>query len=151
MSNTALQVPNSIKLAVHCLWASVLISLCGVLVIFLDPDKNQEIMKHIHKAGNLGLVFVCFIVLIGLLLVIFLCSVVFDGIKDGKNWARIIYLVFCIYSLGFLLTPFKTPTSIFDVLVDLSAIASLGIKYYAVFLIFTSPGKEWFAKKPAIE
>jgi hypothetical protein len=151
MSDSAIQIPNSIKIAFRCLWANAVIPWCGLALIFFDDGQRQAMLKIYDKADNPVLVFWGFFFLIIFLIGAFLCCVIFDGVKDGKNWARIICLIFCIYSSAAFILHLKMPTSLFEVLGRLLSIACLTLQYYAIFLIFTPPGKEWFAKKTVTE
>jgi hypothetical protein len=66
-------------------------------------------------------------------------------ISQGKNWARNVYLAWFLLAL---LGNLKEWPDLADqpILATLIILLS-GIQAYALFLIFSSPGKEWFTQR----
>jgi hypothetical protein len=130
MENQQPEKPRAVALAVSLLWASIAI---GFAKIPLDFQSLAAMPSPglIWSIVVLVLAFFCFLIL---------------KISSGRNWARITYLV--LFLIG-LIPALPTLTSEFAraPIVAILSIVQAIMQGYAVFLLFTGPGKTWFQKK----
>ena len=125
--------PREVFLAVGSLFISYLIGLPGTIVALLHSEDPADLMFKIMDA----------LVILGVL------SWITMMIYYGFNWARFLYLV--LFALGaiFILTSliplFIASKALFSVLVLQALLQS-----FALWLVFTPPGRWWYLKRPAI-
>lgn len=135
---------QSFLTAVDCLWASWVVELVSVLLSLFNLTPASA-PRHILTAC-LRLAFTAFI---------------FSKISDGRNWARITFLVG--FSLGCLLTLllyYYALGHLFQMLGALSATllglqllivalgaVQLGLQFYALTVIFSKAWDDWFLIK----
>ena len=130
MENQQPDKPRTVTLAVNLLWASIAI---GLVKIPLD-------LPALAAIPHPGIVWT----VIALLLAFF-CLLIWK-ISQGRNWARITYLVFFLIGLIPAIPTLLDELGRSPVLAVLS-IAQFIMQGYAVFLVFANPGKNWFQKK----
>lgn len=118
--------PPSIGWATTLLWMTVIIG--GIAVILDWPELTRA-----NSAD-----YVAFLYLITFALWCFLIR----KIGQGKNWARIVYLVLLVIAA----LKFSPAVSEFyeHPLLILIGFGGLAIQAIAMILIFTGPGKQWF-------
>lgn len=134
MENQQSEKPRTVTVAVYLLWASIAI---GAVKIPLD-------LPTLSAMPNPGLIWS-----IVVLVLVFFCFLILK-ISAGRNWARITYLV--LFLIG-LIPAIPTLTAEFgrSPILGILTIAQAIMQAYAVFLLFTNPGKTWFQKKaPAL-
>ena len=121
--------PPEIGRATSLLWASLAVGLV------------KTPMQWANLTARASIAFTGFILVFTLAIISFLIL----KIDQGRNWARIVFLVFS--GLGFL--PFlfvlrsefaRSPA------LGTFSVLQVGLQVFALFLIFTSPGKEWFSR-----
>jgi hypothetical protein len=122
--------PPEISRAISLLWASLAVGLV------------KTPMQWAYLTAQASIAFTGFILVFTLAILSFLIL----KIGQGRNWARIVFLVFS--GLGFL--PFlfvlrsefaRSPA------LGTFSVLQVGLQVFALFLVFTSPGKEWFQAK----
>lgn len=132
--------PPAVRQAVNLLYASlVVIAVHGALAIyFLHESMGKDGPAH---------AFAGFIILIGVLAItwFFIAKA-----SDGRNWARIVLLIFWFIEAPFLLVNFAQAKMMFPagwsgISVVLMAAASL-IELVALILLFTPEASRWFAR-----
>lgn len=132
--------PPVVRQAVNLLYASlVVIAVQGALAIyFLHESMGKDGPAH---------AFAGFIILIGVLAItwFFIAKA-----SDGRNWARIVLLIFWFIEAPFLLVNFAQAKMMFPagwsgISVVLMAAASL-IELVALILLFTPEASRWFAR-----
>lgn len=132
MENQQPGKPRAVTLAVYLLWGSIAI---GLVKIPLDFSTLAAIPSP-------GLVWSVVVLVLA-----FLCLLIVK-ISSGRNWARITYLVFFLIGLIPALPTLTGEFARSPILGVLSIVQAI-IQGYAVFLLFTNPGKTWFQKKAA--
>jgi len=130
MDNQLAEKPRTVALAVNLLWASLAI---GFAKIPLD-------LPSLAAVPSPGIVWPVVILLLA-----FICFVIFK-ISSGRNWARITFLI--LFLIG-LVTAVPTLASEFAraPVVGILSIVQGIVQGYAMYLVFTNPGKTWFQKK----
>jgi hypothetical protein len=119
--------PPEIRRATNLLWVSLAVGLV------------KTSLQWPYLAARASIAFTGFILVFTLAIVGFLVW----KIGQGRNWARIVFLVFSV--LGFLpfLFVLRSEFARSPALGTLSVL-QVGLQLFALLLIFTSPGKEWF-------
>jgi hypothetical protein len=119
--------PPEIRRATNLLWVSLAVG----------PVKTSLQWPYLTARSSIALT--------GFILVFTLTIVGFLILKigQGRNWARIVFLVFS--ALGFLpfLFVLRSEFARSPALGTLS-VFQVGLQLFALLLIFASPGKEWF-------
>jgi hypothetical protein len=119
--------PVAIRRAIGLLWASLAI---GVVKTPLD---------WVYLTSRASGAFNAFVIIVTFAIMVFFIW----KIGQGKNWARIVFLV--LFLLG--IVPFffivrsefaRSPAS------GILSTVQSGLQAVGFFLVFTSPGKEWF-------
>ena len=124
--------PRSVTLAVTLLWVSLAI---GVIKAPFDP------------AGLNAVPYPAIVWSVAAVIMAFFCLLIFK-ISAGRNWARVTFLV--IFLLGLVLgVPGLMAEFQRAPVLALVSIAASVMQLWAVILLFTSPGKNWFGKKAA--
>jgi len=122
--------PAAVRQAIGLLWTSLAI---GALKLPLD---------WAYLSSRASVAFNAFVIIFTFAVTAFFIW----KIGQGKNWARIVFLV--LFLLG--VVPFvlivrpefaRSPTS------GLLSTVQFGLQAVAFFLIFASPGKEWFQSR----
>jgi hypothetical protein len=133
MSGVHAAKPAAIGRACGLLWASLLV---GVLKTAMD-------WTHLRSQSRDA-----FNVLVTIVFVFALTGFFIWKIGQGKNWARIVFLVLwligavpfvVIVRSDFARSPASASVSVIQVVLQVAAL----------FLIFTNPGKEWFVSTRA--
>jgi hypothetical protein len=141
--------PKEILRAIQCIWVSFFLLLLGWLSTFLLPIANH-VTTAASKAGmseqNYIIMYIATLFLRAILLYFILAK-----LRIGKNWARILCIVICISQ-----TPIYHFYSIFSheesnilIISAVNTVIQTIINGYAIYLLLTSPGKDWFRKKLA--
>jgi cell division protein FtsW (lipid II flippase) len=130
------QRPHQIVWASWMMWASLIV---GIASLYFVGDVMDETLADFSEDER-GMARVFMIVALALTAALYLWFI--DRMRAGRNWARIVLLVFTL--LGFMseLTPGESPEMppawiamrMLDVLLQIGALA----------LMFTRPGSEWF-------
>ncbi len=123
------QKPEAVEKAVKLLWASLVI---GVLKVAIDYVHLSNLAPSLFT--NIILVFV-----FGLM------AFLISKISAGCNWARVVFLILFLIgalpALGTTLDEF-TRSAVLGAL----SVVQIVTQVIAMYLVFTSPGKEWFKK-----
>lgn len=128
-TQAAAQKPQPVVTAVNLLWASLAV---GVVKMLMDFS---------NLSGVAPAAFTNFILIFTFALIAFL---VFK-ISSGRNWARITFLV--MFIIGVLPTlPIVLDEFSRSAVVGALSVAQIGLQVFALFLLFTQPGSNWFRK-----
>lgn len=123
--------PPAVARAVTVLWASLAI---GIVNMFAGPGAS---LLQVQPA----------VLIIGAV-VLALFALLIVKIAAGRNWARIVLLVIVV--TGTPLSLVGLDAAFAESLIGgLLGIVVTALQVYAVVLLFTAPGKTWFAKAPA--
>lgn len=159
MTDTAVQptAPAPVKRAVLCLWLSWIVGILRVPVLFQDPALRAKVEESLAMAQAMqqtseedmeavrSLAVAIFYGAAGFSIVVWLgiTALVLSKVKKGRNWARILCLVWgALCAIGlFRLTSVSLSNGL--------TVASLALGYYALYLLFSEPGASWFSKQPA--
>ncbi len=130
MESASVEKPVEVVRAVNCLWASLAL---GFVKALMDMQ---------HLSAQAAPAFTNFV----LVTVIAFSAFLIYKIAQGRNWARITDLVLTalgsLLYLPMLMTEFgRSPV------LGAFSVVQLGLQIFALWLLFTSPGKVWF--KPA--
>lgn len=130
MNTVSVEKPVEVSRAVNCLWAS----------LALGSVKALVDMQHLSSQAAPAFTNVI------LVSVIAISTLLIYKTGQGKNWARITYLVLMVLgslpSVPLLMAEFgRSPV------LGAFGIIQVGLQIFALWLLFTSPGKAWF--KPA--
>ena len=128
-ARTAATKPAIIQSAISLLWASLAIAAVKV------------VLDWANFVGRGSAAFTAFIMIFTFAVIGF----VVVKIGQGKNWARVIFLV--VFVVG-IVTAFLTLRSEFaqSRLLGILSIVQAALQATALYFIFTSPGKEWYRK-----
>jgi hypothetical protein len=124
--------PEQVTRAVKLLWAAVAVSfVSGFLNAYLTvtPDVPQ----------GMFLGFMLFGWVVGFAIVWWILS----SIAKGKNWARIVQLVFFIFGIFGVLMVFAMPQQVPGVIWALYAI-QMALNVWGVILLFSGPANAWY-------
>jgi hypothetical protein len=123
------QKPQPVGTAVNLLWASLAVGLVKMLMDFSN-------LSTLAPAAFTNFILIFTFALIGFLIF---------KISAGKNWARITFLV--LFIIGVLPTlPIVLGEFSRSSVVGALSVAQIGLQVYALFLLFTLPGSNWFRK-----
>lgn len=115
--------------AVSLLWVSLAVGVVKMLIDFLYYSA-------LAPAAFTNFVLVCTFAFVAFLII---------KISAGRNWARITFLV--LFVLGMLPTlPLMLDEFSRLPVVGALSVAQVGLQVYALFLLFSQPGKLWFRK-----
>ncbi len=131
-NDEATQKPQSVSTAIKLLWITVAIGLIKLPSAFSPPPNITT-----SQQANIYM----FTVIFTFAIIVFLVS----QISGRKNWARITYLVFFIIGLLPTLQQLSSELSN-SFFVGVLSLAQFGLQSYALYLLFTAPGKDWFRK-----
>lgn len=131
-SNTTATKPAIIHFAIGLLWASLAVA---AVKVALD-------WANFVSRGSVAFT-VCLMILTFALIGFFVVK-----IGQGKNWARIVFVV--IFVLGVVPAIFTWRSEFArSPLLGILSIVQDALQATALYFIFTSPGKEWFRKVQA--
>ena len=122
--------PANVTRAVKCLWTVLGIGIVSAILNFITPAAAQFPLP----------------IMIGMYVVIFLISAwMYSAIARGRNWARILFLIFSGLSiLSIPMLVFSVISGAQNVFTGLVGLLNLGISFYACYLLLTAPAREWF-------
>ena len=125
--------PPEVVLAVNILWVSLLVGLAKLIL-------DQARISAMGPAWLANFIFV-FISLLFTFLIL--------KISSGKNWARIVCLIFFVLGL---LPAFPIILKEFGAVPIVGALSVLQVllQAYALFLLFFSTGRAWFGKSKKV-
>jgi RNA polymerase subunit RPABC4/transcription elongation factor Spt4 len=133
-NHNSLQKPISIVMAVNLLWISLGL---GLLKLIIDYSNLSSMAST--QFINI-IIFLSFV-----LLAIFIFN-----ISEGKNWARMTFLIFFIVGL----LPYY-PIILGELsrssIIGILSLSQSGLQLISLFLIFTHPGSIWFNKDRTIK
>jgi len=129
--------PLEVKRAVWCLWAAFVLSVVVSIVQFM------------RAAPHLGGQHPSLLLAGGTLLLVAINAIIIYNIAQGRNWARVIQLAFVLVVLLFYVYMFahlhtlsmpihRSPFGY------ISGIVQFLLQVFALWLVFTTPGKTWF-------
>ena len=119
--------PKSVVVAVNLLWGTLLLGLIHVFVTGFPSSQHSlgpafQIVVFSITAAIMALFYV--------------------KISAGRNWARITFAV--MFVLGLPVMIFVLPKLLQNPVRGVFLLLQTGLQMYALFLIFTKPGSEWF-------
>lgn len=124
--------PPQVTRAVQVLWAAVAVSfVSGILNAYLTvmPEAGQPL--------SLGFMLVGWV--IGFAIIWWILS----SIAKGKNWARIVQLVFFVLGILGVLMVFSMPQQV-PVIVWVLYAVQMGLNLYGIILLFGGASNAWF-------
>lgn len=133
VSAPSLERPRQVKVAVQLAWA-------GLALGFLSLGFGRQWMvEGISPIATAGIVLL--LAVIGVL-----CGLLNWKIWQGRNWARLVYaFITALGVVSFLpgaMTAFRdAPFSVLNTAIQLV------MDCLVIYLVFTDPGKRWFAKR----
>ena len=124
--------PAEVRRAVQLLWLSYGLGLLSVAWSWSYYTARQSVTAVILQRA------------LGMVIAIWL----YGKLYQGRNWARVLTLVTTILGMLSILTPpvWKTLVAL-PVFSWVVVLINYVIYSYALWLFFTSPGKEWFRKR----
>ncbi|PJE81059.1 hypothetical protein COU58_04535 [Candidatus Pacearchaeota archaeon CG10_big_fil_rev_8_21_14_0_10_32_42] len=125
--------PDKVSTAVTLLW--IVIAVGVISSIF-----NFSSLLEIYNASGLGLGGLIFTLYFSLLFLVFLIW----KIGQGKNWARITYLVLFILGVPFTIYGYLTPTIEVSAFLIILRIAVMIVQIVALVFLFQKPSSDWF-------
>lgn len=146
-------IPANVKKAIKCIWAAFAVSVASWIVALFFPMAPQVP----GQADYFNISDASFVYLKLALLVAFWTPVYFLLLKQvakGKNWARILFLIYGAIQLPQTIGNFLGYTDVASRLLSSGFNAVYyGLYLYALYLLFTAPGKSWFykTKQQAVE
>lgn len=124
--------PQSVTTAVNLLWTSLAVGLVKITMDF----------SHLASLGSAAIALGTFLAVFAVM------SLLIFKIAAGRNWARISFVVFFV--LGVLpAVPIVIDEFGRSGLLGLLSVLQTGLQLYALWLIFSQPGKAWFKKAVA--
>ena len=123
--------PPEVLRAVQLMWGLYIAS------VLMTP-LNWDLIRRTQPPLMIALSFV-----LGLAIVYWLYS----KILQGRNWARIVVLVFLILgALAYLMPTFRKAMEMQSIVTRIyGPLSQIGYAY-AMWLLFSAPGKEWFQR-----
>ena len=131
--------PKEVTLAVKLLWISFFLGLAGT---FLQPITATT---PGHSVPGQWI-----IVLIGGAIVFGMWALVIAKIAQGRNWARILFLVLVVLGLAVTISVIPTALALYKARPS-SGVLSLTnfvLEVYTMYLLLTAPAREWFKQSP---
>ena len=139
MDTTVIKRPRTVTVAVVIL---ALLLIASLIEDIVNPQPNEyasalarafPFAQYIQLAGHV----------LGTLVVAFFIYCIFKG----KNWARIVYLIFLILGV---LASIPVYLGALHVQGDARIVGAIRLvaMFVAIVLLFTAPGKFWFSHKP---
>ena len=126
---TTMERPNDINLAMKCLWATLVF---GFMKLVMD---SEFIFSQVEP---LFAILIMFIVAV-------LSAFIFNSISQGRNWARITYLVLTLIGFPMSVSEMMSELGRSPVIGLISAV-SIVLTIFALWLVFTMPGSAWFRR-----
>lgn len=157
------QPPAPVQQAIWCLWGSWLCGFARAPLTLADKDaQSQVIQQFMQKMSErqaqmpdgqempqldpemMGQVFgTTMYIGVGVfgLISLGITALILHKLKQGRDWARIVCLIYgALCALGlFSLHGFGLMSAL--------TVGYLGLGYYALYLLFTAPGADWFRKR----
>ena len=127
-------MPNKVSMAVTLLWIVIAV---GVISSTFNFSSSLEIAN----ASGLGLGWLIFTLYFTFLLLAFFVW----KIGQGKNWARITYLILFIIGVPF--TIYSYLTSVVSMLSIILGIAGMIVQIIALVFLFQKQSSDWFNSK----
>ncbi len=160
------QPPAPVRQAIWCLWGSWLCGFIRGVLAFSDGRIHDQYVQTILKiladqqaqlpdgqempqidpdtVGHLVRTSLNLSLWVGGFISLGITALILRKLKLGRNWARIVSLIFGAYS-------FYGTISLFQLygfgLMSALTVGYLGLGYYALYLLFTAPGADWFRKR----
>jgi len=131
--------PALVTRAVYCLWAIYTIGVFSTLWKLATPSAQMVTLSASSPSYPWLMPLIMYTVIFGL------TAWLYRAIGKGRNWARILYIIFTgfsVVSVAFVLVTFNAGgLSGFEALV--SAI-NMCIAFYVCYLLLTRPAREWY-------
>ena len=127
-------MPNKVSMAVTLLWIVIAV---GVISSTFNFSSSLEIAN----ASGLGLGWLIFTLYFTFLLLAFFVW----KIGQGKNWARITYLILFIIGVPF--TIYSYLTSVVSMLSIILGIVGMIVQIIALVFLFQKQSSDWFNSK----
>lgn len=122
--------PSTIGVALGLLWVGLAIGPIKLLFNWAYLVSRSGVAVNVFIVG-VGLAFYCFFIW---------------KIGEGKNWARIAFLVLFVLGVAPYIFILRSEFARSPLLGTMS-IVQAGIQAAALYLLFTSPGSEWFRQR----
>lgn len=151
MAQIEMQIPHAVRLAIRYMWASFAIFAIPTAYEMLSPFIMKQDTPNIFAAKP-GIFLLMSSALPFAALIVFVYFIL-ERVSAGKNWARIFCLIAALVVLFiFVITLTSLKPSLNKnalISIVLEALHS-GLAFYALFLLFTPPGSNWFKKSAAL-
>ena len=131
--------PKEVTLAVKLLWASFAL---GIVGMFFQP------MYATGSATTTMAPWIVILIFSGIAFAIW--AWVITKSANGRNWARILFLVLAI--IGLVGTAFVVPMALAIYkarpLTGLLSVVNFALEIYTMYLLLTAPARAWFKQPP---
>lgn len=124
--------PLQVSRALQLLWAAVAVS-------FISGIINAYVTEAPGVPKSMYIGFMIFGWVVGFLIIWWVLS----SIAKGKNWARIVQLVFFLFGIFGMLMVFAMPQPVSAIIWVLYAI-QMGLNLYGIILLFGGVSNAWF-------
>ncbi len=148
------QPPETVERAITLLWVSWLLGWAANFVLATNSEFRADLEQQLAQLQQMSLTFANDVDLgnvvtttlysgfsTGLVISAATTFYVLKKTKQGRNWARI----FCLIGGAF---GGLNLLAMHGFLYSLLTLGSLGLGFYALALLFTSPGAAWFQPSP---
>lgn len=147
------QPPVAVTIAIRCIWASLMITVLGWVLLLLGIWSVPEDVAS--GAGTLGWSVNTFalINIAALLLRAGIIYFIVSKLTKGRTWARIVCLIAAstevLHDIYHSFSHFGHDNTAIIATSFTSTVLHCILYGYAMYLLFTSPGKEWFKQGPS--
>ncbi len=128
---TTLERPPQVTTAVRLLWLAVAIGFVSGFIALSIIDSSVSVVFRVVT------------LLIGWLVGLALFYAIFTAVANGRNWARILMLVFLLLRFAFAWLSFPALFALSAVL-GAMGVLQFAVSACAVFLLFTPPANAWY-------
>jgi hypothetical protein len=139
-STESIARPHQVSRAVICMWTIWGIGLARGLWNIFQP-------KHALLYGpiNAGAAVPPALALVYLVLGFLIWVWIYTAIAKGRNWARILYLVFAgLTAFGLAYILYMTNIGAISVIAALVSLVNSCLTFYVAYLLLTAPARAWF-------
>ncbi len=138
-----MEKPKTIKMAVKALWITVGLGILNVALEMIFPGLGA-LSLIAHGPFSLELIIGIMSILVTWAFLIWMII----KIRSGRNWARIVYTV--VLGVGTAMALLGAASFSLSSLLSVSGgleLAMWVLQFYALYLIWTKPGSEWFRRR----
>nr|WP_314838585.1 hypothetical protein [uncultured Flavobacterium sp.] len=124
------EVPKKVKQASNLVYLSLVLGL--IKMVLYEILTSQKMLTQ-PKALTIGIITIAILAFFGF------------KIGEGKNWARITFLV--LFIIGIISFPFSLLNEFkMSPIIGIASVIQMLIQLYILIILFTGESKEWFSK-----